>query len=443
MRNRLKNLQNKKKKILNLIFISVYLISALVMIFTRSFIGLNFYGYRLGEILVLLGLIVSLFLTINFKKLSFINVDIFNNYFKSIILSFFIVVLLTGSNISNSYAFKSSSYIWTIGFLIIGIFFTEHINNVDKRLVMTLSFIPLIIYIFNTGNYPDFIINFFLKYSDKFQFIKASDIFLAVITIYFYLEKLRIKQKLKILYLFIYIPLFLPMLIIQSRGSYVGIIIFSLLVIFYEKEYLLKNKKTIFFYLIISSIIFIISSFRVSGVDFFETELTPELVTEQVKTNSEVKDTKKAFLTFYINDGRLFSKDETTNWRLDIWQDVAFDMYQEGNILYGYGYKSIIPQMVDPSAPGRLGRDGLNENVHNYFVTVLSRGGLIQVALFLLFHISMIQIWKKNEDNYKILIYYLPVLFVSCLDISMDGVQFPLIFFGSLGYFLNELKSNK
>ena len=118
-------------------------------------------------------------------------------------------------------------------------------------------------------------------------------------------------------------------------------------------------------------------------------------------------------------------------------------MYQEGNILYGYGYKSIIPQMVDPSAPGRLGRDGLNENVHNYFVTVLSRGGLIQVALFLLFHISMIQIWKKNEDNYKILIYYLPVLFVSCLDISMDGVQFPLIFFGSLGYFLNELKSNK
>ena len=68
----------------------------------------------------------------------------------------------------------------------------------------------------------------------------------------------------------------------------------------------------------------------------------------------------------------------------------------------------------DPSAPGRLGMDGLNEHVHNYFVTVYSRGGILQLLLFILLHISLIKIWKNNNANMKILIYYLPIIFVSC-----------------------------
>ena len=111
---------------------------------------------------------------------------------------------------------------------------------------------------------------------------------------------------------------------------------------------------------------------------------------------------------------------------------MSEDLIQERRIFYGYGYKSIIPQMQDPSAPGRLGMDGLNEHVHNYFVTVYSRGGILQLLLFILLHISLIKIWKNNNANMKILIYYLPIIFVSSLDISMDGVQFPLIFYSFL-----------
>ena len=120
----------------------------------------------------------------------------------------------------------------------------------------------------------------------------------------------------------------------------------------------------------------------------------------------------------------MFSEDETTNWRLDIWQDVSEDLIQERRIFYGYGYKSIIPQMQDPSAPGRLGMDGLNEHVHNYFVTVYSRGGILQLLLFILLLFVDKDLENKNA-NMKILIYYLPIIFVSSLDISMDGVQFP------------------
>ena len=60
------------------------------------------------------------------------------------------------------------------------------------------------------------------------------------------------------------------------------------------------------------------------------------------------------------------SWDPTTDWRLDIWQDVYHDLVEKERIIIGYGYKEIIPVMLDPTAPGRLGRDGLNENVHNY-----------------------------------------------------------------------------
>jgi hypothetical protein len=436
---------NKSDTSNNKIKISIFIIFLgfiiLTMIFTRSFIGLYLLEYRLGELLVLTGFILCIFFVIFSKKINYLNLHkIFNNYFRGIVVSFFAIIFITNSSITNTYAFKSSSYIWTIGFLFLGTIFSTFFYTQSKKIIPFLVAVPFIVYVFNTGNYPDIIINFFKIHSDKFQFIKASDVFLSIISIYFYLEKVNVQNKFKLLYVFIYGPLFLPMLLIQSRGSYVGLILFILSIIYFERNYLLNNKKTVFVYGIIGVLIFIFSTFRTSGISFFNTDITPEVVTEQVQSVNQVKDTKKAFLTFYISDGRLFSKDETTNWRLDIWQDVAYDMVTEKNIMYGYGYKSIIPQMIDPSAPGRLGRDGLNENVHNYFVTILSRGGLIQLFLFVFFHFSLINIWKLNHKNYKILIYYIPAIFVSCLDISMDGVQFPLIFYTFLGYFLANNK---
>ena len=60
-------------------------------------------------------------------------------------------------------------------------------------------------------------------------------------------------------------------------------------------------------------------------------------------------------------------------------------MDDENIVMTGHGYKSIFPIMLDPSAPGRLGRDGLNENVHNYFANIFGRGGIFQFSSFSLF----------------------------------------------------------
>ena len=108
-------------------------------------------------------------------------------------------------------------------------------------------------------------------------------------------------------------------------------------------------------------------------------------VTGSVSEVLTKKETLNTFYSFYIQDGRIFSTDPTTNWRLDIWQDVFEDLNNQSKLLKGYGYLEIIPVMLDPSAPGRLGKDGLNEHVHNIFVTTLSRGGILHFIIYFLF----------------------------------------------------------
>ena len=119
------------------------------------------------------------------------------------------------------------------------------------------------LYIFNSGNYPNFIIDFFKENSDKFQFTKASDILICIVSIYFYLEVINIDKKNQMFYVFFYCPLYLPILIILSRGSYVGIILFILLVFYFEKEFIINNKLIILIFHWISISLFIFSTFRI------------------------------------------------------------------------------------------------------------------------------------------------------------------------------------
>ena len=60
--------------------------------------------------------------------------------------------------------------------------------------------------------------------------------------------------------------------------------------------------------------------------------------------------------------------------------------------------------MTDPSAPGRLGRDGLNENVHSYVFNILARGGIFQLILFAIF---ILFLFLFGTQDTKLLIFYL------------------------------------
>ena len=89
-----------------------------------------------------------------------------------------------------------------------------------------------------------------------------------------------------------------------------------------------------------------------------------------------------------MSEGRIYSADGNLNWRLQIWQDVIVDTSKEfKTVIFGYGYKEIIPAM---SLPSRQGLDGLNENVHNFIVNIYARGGILQITLFSLFYFSIL-----------------------------------------------------
>ena len=161
----------------------------------------------------------------------------------------------------------------------------------------------------------------------------------------------------------------------------------------YKKDLYLENLRSTLIFLAIFTLSFIVSTYNIFGeLDFSKRAQKESIEITSVSDNLnklvDNKNTINVFFSFYVYEGRLYSRDGTTDWRLDIWQDVVEDLNKRDKILLGYGYSSIIPVMVDPEAPGRLGEDGLNENVHNYAVTILSRGGLIQLLLFCLFSLQ-------------------------------------------------------
>ncbi len=444
----MQSLKNKDYKNLNSLIQFLFFIPFMsVMLFNRSFIGLYIFGFRLGELLTGLGLFIAIiFLILPKNKLNdfyFNNVQFYT--LKLIILSFIVINFLNNGSFFNTYTYKSSSYIWTTFFLFVGLITNLNSSIELEKIYKLFLVVPFLTYLFSSGNYPNFVIDFFKENSDKFQFLKASDVFIGYASINF-LNKYFIKsQNRRFFYFLITSGLMLPLLLFASRGSFLGVVIYMIFELFYSRRYIYNNKLRVGLYFLIALIFFSFSALRIErselnrpSIDDLIEVVNPEAVSQSISSLAEEKDTVRVIFSFYMHYGRLESTDPTANWRLDIWQDVIFDMVKEDRVLSGYGYNEIFPQMLDPTAPGRLGRDGMNEHVHNYLVNIFARGGLFQLVLFLFFHFGLILYWKKENQNYQILMYIIPSIIVSLLDITLEGVQFPLIYYFFLYYFLKN-----
>ena len=445
----MKNLIDNKYfgKFVEVLQILLFVFLVLTMLFNRSFVGLYIFGFRLGELLTLVGLLIGIiFLSLPKKYLrDFYFNDLQFYSLKIIVLSYFIIGFLTNANFLNTYSYKSSSYIWTTFFLFLGIIINFQSKISFEKMSILLIFIPFFTYLFSSGNYPNVFIDFFKENSDKFQFLKASDIFIGYASVNFLMKYILKSQNRRFLFFLITSGLLLPLLLFASRGSFLGVLIYMTFEIFYSRKYILNNKTRVFIYILISSIFFSFSTLRIDRVELARPTVeeiikvaNPSTISESITALAQEKETVTVIFSFYMHYGRLESTDPTTNWRLDIWQDVIFDMFGENRVLTGYGYNEIFPQMLDPTAPGRLGRDGMNEHVHNYFVNIFARGGIFQLFIFLIFHLGLIKYWKDNNQNNQILTYMVPVFIVSSLDITLEGVQFPFIYYFFLYYFLKN-----
>lgn len=426
-------------KILNF-FSLIYLFNIFIAsIFMRPFVGVYLFGYRIGEIYTGIGLVIC-FLLFSNKIIRYYKIESFKliiNSIKYILISFFVVLILNFPKLIKLDLIRNSSFIWTVGFLILGLIFLKRI----KLEIVTLTLITalLSVYFITFINYPNFVMDFFIKYSDKFQFIKAADALLVLIITNLIIKKNNIRKYSKLLFFIISSSLFLPYFFSQSRGSVLAFFVFTALYLFSFRNFLIKNYLKSLILVFLYFLFFYLSSILISGINFSSEENVIDISEINSSIQNEVikkKNISKGFLTFYLYNGRIYSYDNTTNWRLDIWQDLIEDLKNKQKLFFGFGYEKVFEIMLDPTAPGRLGRDGLNENVHNYFINILGRGGFFQLLLFLFLYLNIYKFWILNDNVNNLLILFLPAFILSSLDVTMEGVQFPLLFYSFIGYFL-------
>ena len=182
--------------------------------------------------------------------------------------------------------------------------------------------------------------------------------------------------------------------------------------------------------LILFLLIFFTSVVTVQDNEIVSDDYYEDLVSLAQERN-KIQYEKDGHLSFFwFSDGRIFSADGNLDWRLQIWQDVFYDLKNTNSLIFGYGYHETIPAM---NLESRKGLDGLNEQVHNFLINILARGGLFQIILYILLVISIIYFYYKNNKRFEILLFLLPILFISFFDSSMENAHFPLVFYFFLG----------
>ncbi len=90
------------------------------LVFARSFVGIYVFGYRVGELFMLMSLTIFLYLTL-FKKNKAKTVSFLRKLNFIILISFLLNLIISDASFLNPYSYKTSTYIWGLGFLFLGI----------------------------------------------------------------------------------------------------------------------------------------------------------------------------------------------------------------------------------------------------------------------------------------------------------------------------------
>ena len=373
-----------------------------VFLFVRSFMGLYVFNYRLGELGVLFCFILTGFyvLSIYKKKLLGKYADLI---YLLVIFSFFLISFITNSNILDTYTFKSSSYIWTISFIFVGIYVYKN-TNFDEIFLKIFKFILPLVYfllVLAPSTIKEFLTNFFGIYSDKFELHKGSDL-LIIFLIVMMINNKKLSEKNFEQYYFVSLSgLFLPLLMFKSRAAFISAVLFFIIEVSKNRKNLFSNNKKILSFFLIFILLFSLSvSFISESKTLDKDDSIVGLASIIEFRYQSYNEQDEGLPIFFIRDERLYSADGNLNWRLQIWQDVWHDLRNSGNnILIGYGYKDKIPAM---DIEERQGIDLMNENVHNNFVNILARGGLIQLFLFfsfLLFNVRFVLRYPPKSSS--------------------------------------------
>ena len=432
----------------NLTKYTISLFFTLVFILGRTFMGVYIFGFRVGEIMMGASLLILISSLIFFNKEL---IDVFGKNFVRvnflILLSFILNALYTNSSFTSPYTYKSSSYIWTIGFFFLGYFFFR-VNNISTSFMYFQIGVLVYIYFFSIYGLPTSISDFFLTISDKFEPHKGSDILIMFVTVFFISNRLNSNKRFAFELFVAFSVAYLPLVLFKSRASIIALLLFLIFEFIYFNSELESNFKRNAILTIFCIGIFLQSVFLVSGSGFLED--SQESFVSEVEYGLDYIATYRAdpddevFRLFYIAEDdlgtrttRIFSTDNNLNWRLQIWQDVVYDLIYKDSLITGYGFQGMIPAMEPID---RQGLDRLNENVHNFPVNLLARGGLLTLILYIYLYTIFFSNMKNKYRSYYFLPFFVPVFFNTLFDVTMENSHYPLIFYFVIGMMYTKEK---
>ena len=127
------------------------------------------------------------------------------------LFSFFILTIINQGSFLSTYTFKSSSYIWSIGFLYLGILIFKDIS-VSRRIPYLIGIYLIYLYIYAVLDFPQSVMDFFLSISDKYEPHKGSDILImTLVPLYFVLKYFGVDYMKKLTLIMIILNLILAM----------------------------------------------------------------------------------------------------------------------------------------------------------------------------------------------------------------------------------------
>lgn len=417
------------------IFNSLFILILVVLINGRSLMGLYIFGFRLAELLT--GFSILLTFLLIYK----------NNYFREnlgsrfifsyllLVFYFFIFNLINSANFLDLYLYKSSVYIWYVSFIFFGFIIFKNIE-ITKNFFYFGYFGLLIQFIYNVIYYPNFLTQFFNQYSDKTQFLKGAEIAIFFIVVTFFANKYSEKGPLVDLFV-LSSSIYIPLIFFKSRSAAIALFIYIVVMIYRKRKYFFENLRKTLILFLISIVLFLTTShFLVDNT--FEVQETPEAVVQVFKHKYIVSNTFDDEVPFfYIFEDRLYSADGNLNWRLQLWQDIFMFAEQNNEIMFGQGFH-VRPLVFNNFIYSGL--DGLNENSHNYFLNIFIRGGIFGILLVLYFFYNMLKITKVNFNNFEFLIFFLPLVFISMFDGSMENPYFAIVFYFFVSSFFTSVK---